>query len=149
MRFARPAAATLCLVATATAASGCGDSAGAGERAIARATVAVVERNMTAAEARDAAGYCSTFTAHYLHAHFRGGYASCLRRFRGPAASVERSTDVRFLNASPTSSTGALVHFTLGKARELDYVMRLASAPAGTPPGKRWLIDSRAPPEVG
>jgi hypothetical protein len=107
--------------------------------------VDVVERNMTAAEARDARAYCATFTGRYLREHFKGGYATCLRRFRGPAAAIERSGDVRYLNAAPSSDHDALVHFTLGKARELDYVMKLAAAPPGSPRGTRWLIDARAP----
>jgi hypothetical protein len=100
---------------------------------------------MTAADARNAPAYCATFTARYLRDHFKGGYATCLHRFRGPATAVERSHDVRFLNASPTDDHDALVHFSLGKARELDYVMKLDRAPPGSPPGTRWLIDARAP----
>jgi hypothetical protein len=100
---------------------------------------------MTAADARNAPAYCATFSARYLRDHFKGGYATCVHRFRGPAAAIERSHEVRFLNASPADDHNALVHFTLGKARELDYVMTLDGAPPGSPSGTRWLIDARAP----
>ena len=101
---------------------------------------------MTAAEARDARGYCATFSESYLRDHFHGGYSTCVRRFRGPAASISTNRDVRYLNADPESGGQVRVHFTLGKGRKLDYVMTLADAPRGSPPaGKRWLIAGRAP----
>ena len=133
----------LCLLASLLA--GCGTKTTASDRRVARAVVDVVERNMTAAEARDGRAYCATFTGHYLRDHFKGGFASCLRRFKGPAVAIEGSNDIRYLNAAPTSDRDALVHFTLGKARELDYVMKLGAPPPGSPRGTRWLIDARAP----
>ena len=129
----------------AAAVGACGRGVSEGERRAARDAVAVVERNMTAAQARDARAYCATFTEHYLRDHFRGGYSSCVRRFKGPAAAIERDTQVRYLNASPEGARAARVHFSLGKARKLDYVMKLTEAPPGTPRGTRWLIDGRAP----
>ena len=140
----RGAAVTCLLVAVALA--GCG-SISDEDRRVARAVVDAVERNMQAADARDARAYCAGFTEHYLRDRFRGGYATCVRRFRGPAAAIERSPDARYLNADPTGGSTALVHFTLGEGRQLDYVMKLTEAAPGTPRGKRWLIDGRAAPE--
>ena len=111
---------------------------------MARAVIPVVERNMTAAEAGDARGYCATFTERYLRARFGGGYAACVRRFKGPAASISGSPDVRYLSVDPEIGDLVRVHFSLGLGRKLDYVMRRTDAPAGTPPGRRWLIDGRA-----
>jgi hypothetical protein len=128
---------------------GCGGGTTDSERKIGRTVVDVVERNMIAAEGRDAHAYCATFTDHYLHDRFKAGYGACVSRFKGPAAAIERSSDPRFLNAEPLTDTQALVHFTLGKARELDYVMKLTRAPAGSPAGTRWLIDARAQPVQG
>jgi hypothetical protein len=135
--------ASLCVLAAVL--GGCGRGVSESQRRVARAVVDVVERNMAAAETRDAPAYCATFTGRYLRDHFRGGYATCVHRFRGPAAAVERSTDVRYLNASPSTDRDALVHYALGKARKLDYVMKLTAAPPGSPRGTRWLIDARAP----
>jgi hypothetical protein len=133
----------LCLLAAALGA--CGRGVTDSQRQVARAVVDVVERNMTAADARNARAYCATFTGRYLRDHFRGGVATCVRRFRGPAAAIDRSRDVRYLNADPTSNQDARVHYSLGKARKLDYVMKLTTAPPGSAPRKRWLIDGRAP----
>jgi hypothetical protein len=145
LRPALPAAAACSL---AVALAGCG-SVSDSDRRVARAVVDAVERNMRAADARDARGYCAGFTERYLRDHFRGGLTTCVRRFKGPAAAIERSGEVRYLNADPTGDRDALVHFTLGEARELDYVMKLTGAPPGAPPGTRWLIDGRAPPAEG
>jgi hypothetical protein len=144
----RPAVACLALaaLAAASAVAGCRGSASPTDRRTARTVVAVVERNMTAAEAGDGRGYCAAFTERYLRGHFGGGYESCVRRFHGPAADIDASHDVRYLNADPPSDGAVRVHFTLGIGRKLDYVMKREDAPAGSPPpGKRWLIDGRAP----
>jgi hypothetical protein len=143
-----PPVVALCLL-LAAALGGCGRGVTDGQRGVARAVVDVVERNMTAADARDARAYCATFTERYLRDRFDGGYASCVRRFRGPAAAIARSRDVRYLNADPTSNHDARVHYSLGKARKLDYVMKLTTAPPGSAPGRRWLIDGRAPAVQG
>jgi hypothetical protein len=137
-----------CLLAVTASCGGCLGCGGLGgttslERVNARKVVAVVERNMMASERGDARAYCATFTDRYLRDHFRGGLASCLRRFRGAPERLVTSSEVRYLGAVTVagSDVDASVHYKLGKVRGLDYVMKFTSPPGGGP--RRWLIDDR------
>jgi hypothetical protein len=135
----------LCLAAAAAGCGGGGNTTDL-ERANAREVVAVVEGNMMASERGDASAYCASFTDRYLHERFKGGVASCMRRFKGAPDSLVASAQVRYLGAVTISGSDvdASVHYKLGKTRGLDYVMKLTSPPGGGP--RRWLIDNRLLP---
>jgi hypothetical protein len=133
-----------CLCAAAAAAPGCGGgNTSSLERVNASKVVAVVEGNMMAAERGDAVAYCATFTGRYLDERFRGGVASCRRRFKGAPDSLINSGEVRYLGATTVSGSDldASVHYKLGKTRGLNYLMKLTTPPGGGRP--RWLIDGR------
>jgi hypothetical protein len=130
--------------AAAVSAAGCGGGNTTNlERVNARRVVRVVEGNMMASERGDAAAYCATFTDRYLQERFRGGVASCRRRFKGAPDSLRESSEVRFLGATTVhgSDVEASVHYKLGKTRGLNYLMLRSSPPGGGSP--RWLIDGR------
>jgi hypothetical protein len=133
-----------CLCTAVAVAPGCGGGNTTSlERLSASKVVAVVEGNMMASERGDAVAYCATFTERYLDERFRGGVASCLRRFKGAPDSLINSNEVRFLGATTVagSDVDASVHYKLGKTRGLNYLMKLTTPPGGGRP--RWLIDGR------
>jgi hypothetical protein len=137
------------LCALAAAAAGCtGGRTTDLERANAREVVEVVEGNMMASERGDAVAYCAAFTEQYLRDRFRGGVATCRRRFKGAPESLLNSTEVRYLGATTVndSDVDASVHYRLGETRGLNYIMKLTTPPGGGPP--RWLIDGRVLPDV-
>ncbi|MFL5781374.1 MAG: hypothetical protein ACJ760_08690 [Thermoleophilaceae bacterium] len=136
-----------CACAAAAAVAGCAGSHTTDlERANARKVVDVVEGNMMASERGDASAYCAAFTERYLEERFKGGVASCRRRFKGAPDSLLNNTGVRFLGATTVngSDSEASVHYKVGKTRGLNYIMRLTTPPGGGRP--RWLIDGRVSP---
>ncbi|HKP92152.1 MAG TPA: hypothetical protein VJT75_19435 [Thermoleophilaceae bacterium] len=137
------------LCALAAAATGCaGGNTTDLERSNARKVVNVVEGNMMAAERGDAVAYCAAFTDRYLEERFKGGVASCRRRFKGAPASLTESSEVRFLGATTVngSDVDASVHYRLGDTRGLNYIMKFTEPPGGG--ARRWLIDGRVLPDV-
>ena len=118
------------------------------ERANARKVVDVVEDNMMASERGDAVAYCAAFTEQYLQDRFKGGVATCRRRFKGAPESVLNSSEVRYLGATTVngSDVEASVHYKLGETRGLNYIMKLTTPPGGGP--RRWLIDGRVLPDI-
>ena len=139
--------ASLCAVAVSASACTGGNTTDL-ERVNARKVVEVVERNMMASERGDAVAYCASFTERYLEERFKGGVASCRRRFKGAPDSLLESAEVRYLGATTVngSDVDASVHSKLGETRGLNYIMKLTEPPGGGP--RRWLIDGRVLPDV-
>ena len=117
------------------------------DEATARATQAVVLRNVTALERGDGRAYCATYTPRHLEQSL-DGYAGCVAAFRGPPDPRARPPRIDFGDVLTSTDDHAIVEFRdvsdAGGASTQSYHLDLTEPARQVGTDRRWLIDLEA-----